>query len=633
MAAPSLRIVRRNPAVSDPSRTRALVAASQPIDNPARAFRKAMGTSPREDWQEDAWKAYDAVGELRYYVGWRASSASRVRLVASALDPNTGLPTGGIDEDDTAGQRVQEIVSTIAGGPLGQAQLLRRVVEQLSVPGETWVCILFTASAQVDANGTIVPEWLAVTPQEVKASERKTLIELPNGEKHEYQDGLDGMFRVWNPRARRAKEPDSPVRANLDSLREIVRTTKTISNASKSRLIGNGVVFVPQEMSLPSLNAPIAADKPGIPAPPILGSPAVQQLQELLFQVAQTAYDDEDSMAALIPMFASAPGELIKNVTHLKFDNQVTEVAIKTRNDAIARLAMGLDVSPERLLGLGSNSNHWSAWQIGDEDVRLHILPPVELLCQAITDQVLRTVLIREGIDPSKYVVWHDASQLTIDPDKTDEAKFAFEQGTITGEALVAMLGLADDAAYDFSSMEGWAAWARDRVGQNPALIDKLAVLIPELATVEFPVTAVPALPPGQDQADNEDPTAKGEPDTEDQTDNTTDDDNANGSRSLNATELAMVETLVFRALELAGKRRRTRSMSEHLRSLPPRDLHRHLEPVRAEQVDDLIAGWDEVLNEPTVARLSLNFPGVRSAVYRAVRTELARIIDVQEVS
>lgn len=604
------------------------MAASQPIDNPAKAFRKAMGTSPREDWQEDAWKAYDAVGELRYYVGWRASSASRVRLVASELDDETGLPTGGIDEENTEGQRVQEIVSTIAGGPLGQAQLLRRVVEQLSVPGETWVAILFTATAQVDANGVVVPEWLALTPQEVKASERKTIIELPNGEKHEYLDGVDGMFRVWNPRARRAKEPDSPVRANLDSLREIVRTTKTISNASKSRLIGNGVVFVPQEMSLPSLNAPIAADKPGIPAPPILGSPAVQQLQELLFQVAQTAYDDEDSMAALIPMFASAPGELIKNVTHLKFDNQVTEVAIKTRNDAIARLAMGLDVSPERLLGLGSNSNHWSAWQIGDEDVRLHILPPVELLCQAITDQVLRKVLIREGIDPAKYVVWHDASQLTIDPDKTDEAKFAFEQGTITGEALVKMLGLADDSLYDFTTMDGWAQWARDRVGFNPDLIDKLAVLIPELASVEFPVAQV-ALPPGQDpNADDTTSGDSGPPDTEDDTG--TDDNNTDGSHSLNATELAMVETLVFRALELAGKRRRTRSMSEHLRALPPRDLHRHLEPVRAEQIDDLIAGWDEVLSEPTVARLALNFPGVRAAVKRAVRTEMARIIDVE---
>lgn len=155
------------------------------------------------------------------------------------------------------------------------------------------------------------------------------------------------MFRVWNPHPRRAYDADSPVRASMDSLNEIVRTTKTISNASKSRAIGNGVVFVPHEMSLPAANSPITED--GFSAS-LTGTPAVQQLQELLFQVAQTAYDDEDSMAALIPMFAGVPGDQVKNVSHLKFDNSVTDIAIKTRNDAIARLAMEADVSPERLL-------------------------------------------------------------------------------------------------------------------------------------------------------------------------------------------------------------------------------------------------------------------------------------------
>ncbi|AKU45211.1 portal protein [Mycobacterium phage Godines] len=625
MAPTSLRIVRRPKSEPVSTRQRALVAASQPVENPGKAFRKAMGSSTRTDWQDDAWKAYDAVGELRYYVGWRSSSASRVRLIASAIDPDTGLPTGSIDEDDRVGARVQQIVNQIAGGALGQAQLIKRVVEQLTVAGETWVAILFTDKSRLDSNGNPVPEWLALTPEEVRASEKKTIIELPTGDKHEFRDGLDGMFRVWNPRARRAREPDSPVRANLDSLKEIVRTTKTIANASKSRLIGNGVVFVPHEMSLPSMNAPVASNKPGAPAPPILGTPAVQQLQELLFQVAQTAYDDEDSMAALIPMFAAAPGELIKNVTHLKFDNQVTEVAIKTRNDAIARLAMGLDVSPERLLGLGSNSNHWSAWQIGDEDVRLHILPPVEMLCEAITNQVLRTVLMREGIDPNAYVVWHDASQLTVDPDKTDEARDAFDRGAITAEAMVKMLGLADDTVYDFTTPEGWAQWARDRVGQDPNLLPTLAVLIPELAEVEFPTPTV-ALPPAEEQDEDEEASGasrREEPDTEN--DAGTDDSE---QASLDSRETAMVEALVFRALELAGKRRRTRSLPYELRQLSDRELVRRLEPVRREHVADLIRGWDSMLEERAVQALNMNIPGIRAAVKRAVYGELTKTID-----
>lgn len=618
--ADSLRIVRKLPAVQlhRTTRARALVAASQPVDNPGRAFKKSMsGAGRREDWQERAWEAYDTCGELRFYTGWRSSSASRVRLIASAIDPDTGIPTGGIDPDDAQGKQVAEVVRSIAGGPQGQAQLLRRVTECLTVPGEIWVTILYLDGPMNP------PTWLPVVPDEVTASERKTIIELPTGDKHEY-GGKDGMFRVWNPRARRAKEADSPVRAAMDSLDEIRRTTKTIANASKSRLIGNGIVFVPSEMSLPSMNMPIASSRPGDPLPPIVGTPAVQQLQELLFQVAQTAYDDEDSMAALIPMFASANGDMIKNVHHLKFDNEVTEVAIKTRNDAIQRLAMGLDVSPERLLGIGSQSNHWSAWQIGDDDVRLHILPPVELLCQAITDQVLRKVLVRMNIDPNKYVVWHDASQLTVDPDMTDEAKFAFEQGAITAEAMVKMLNLPDDTVHDFTTPDGWATWARDAAGRFPEKIATFAPLIPELANIEFP-EAQQAIEQGKDDdEDDSGASREEEPDTEDD-----DDDSDTGQQAaLNDREVVFAEASLFRALEVAGKRRRNRSNHERLRSVPVRETHRHLDPVRSEQVSELIAGWDSILEDPSVRALNLNVHAIRRWVRKQAEAELTCTID-----
>lgn len=620
--AASLRIVRRSPGTAVATRSRSLTAASQPITDPSRAFKMAMNGSARgDDWQSKAWDMLDQVGELRYYVGWRSSSVARVRLIASEIDPNTGLPTGGLAEDEDGNlsreqQRVMEIVRAIAGGPQGQSQLLRRGTEHLTVPGETYLFILNRPEGFV---------WQCTTKDEIKSSARETTVELPSGDRHTYNPSNgDSWFRIWNPRPRRAKECDSPVRASLDSLHEIVRTTKTISNASKSRLIGNGVVFVPQEMSLPSMNAPVASNKPGAPVPPLLGSPAVQALQELLFQVAQTAYDDEDSMAALIPMFAGAPGELIKNVHHLKFDNSVTDIAIKTRNDAIARLAMGLDVTPERLLGLGSNSNHWSAWQLADDDVRLHIAPPVETMCQAINDQVLRIVLTSEGIDPTKYMLWYDASALTADPDQTEEAKDAFDRGAITAEALVAMLGLATDAVYDFSTPEGWTQWAQDKASVDPTLLAELQPLIPALANIEFPQPQV-ALPPGNDPNQQDDTSTEGgPPDTEDDTAN----EPGNAAAVLNDIEVALVETLVFRAVELAGKRMRTRSLPDELRALPERELVRRLPPVRIEQIGELVRGWDTVFNEPSIRRLDLNFKGVRAAVERAVRLELARTID-----
>ena len=105
-------------------------------------------------------------------------------------------------------------------------------------------------------------------------------------------------------------------------------------------------------MSLPRAAGPVAMGAPGA-APSgmgLTGLPAVQELQELLFSVAKVAYEDDESFAAMIPIFASVPGEMISKVSHLKFDNEITDTAIKLRNDAIHRLAMGLDLSPERLL-------------------------------------------------------------------------------------------------------------------------------------------------------------------------------------------------------------------------------------------------------------------------------------------
>lgn len=566
------------------------------------------------------------VGELRYYVGWRSNSCSRVRLVASELD-EVGLPTGKTDNP-----RVNEIVKAIGGGTqLGAGQLIKRAVECLTIPGETWIAIL--------APDDDVEQWLAFSRDEIKRKGETVTVELPTGEDYELRKGRDVIFRVWNSHPRYAKDADSPVRSCLAALSEIVRTTKTIANASKSRLIGNGIVFVPQEMSLPMASSPYSANKPdGSMSPPpmgVTGLPAVQELQDLLFNVAKVAYEDDESFAAMIPIFASVPGEMIGKVNHLKFDNEITDTNIKLRNDAIARLAMGLDVNPERLLGLGSSTNHWSAWQIGDTDVQLHIAPVMETVCQAITDQVFRKVLISEGIDPSGYVVWYDTSQLTADPDKTSVATDAFDRGAINAAAYRQFLNLGDDAGYDLSNLEGWRVWAQDQVSKDPTLFGQLLPLLDDKVQ-----SAVPVIEPAPDSGQNRLPPADpGQNKKADDTnngkspktaDNKPGENQGKRGRKQDVASRAIVEVMVSRALELAGKRRRNRSNVDRLRGLKPQHFHRVMEPVSDADVDELIKGWDDALESDTLALLSMDIDDVRDEVRREVRRQLtAQIINV----
>ena len=597
-----------------------LVAASAPVVDTDAVF-KGVGLGGRQgDWQAEAWEHYRCVGELSFYVRWRAGSCSRVRLVASELDPDTGEPTGAIGEDNAEGRRVAELVRGIAGGALGQAQLIKRLSMVLSVQGEVWVGVLQRPEGE---------RWVALTRKEMERGARRgsLVIKLPEGGKHEFAAGVDGLFRVWDPDAEDASQATSPVRSVLGPLREIRQATAKIRNADLSRLIGNGILALPAEASLPSAAAPVSGGKPDGSSVPS-GSVGVAQgiTQRIVEQARVAVQEGESSMAALVPIVVSVPGDHVDKIRHIEFADQVTPVALQTRNDAIARLAMGLDMSPEQLLGLGSNSNHWSAFILADQDVQLHVAPVVQLICEGVFENALRNALLGEGIDPAKYTLWFDTSRLTADPDLTDEARDAFEKGAITAESLVRMYGLPEDAMYDFTAVEGWRQWAQDAVRQRPELIATLLPLLDEsVQQVDFPAP-VEVLPAGGGQAGDE-PSGAGEG----QEPRTEGDQESAAVTAAGGVPSMALEMMLCRALELVGKRRvktNDAGQRERLRGVEPRDYHRFMPAVPAGQVAGLMKGWDAGLDELAV-RYGFDLNEVRSVVEARVRSQLtAQVVD-----
>ena len=647
MAASNRRVVRRP---AGQVARQSLTAASQLVNDPQASSPKVSLTSGRADWQQEAWDAIEQVGELAYWLAWISASVSRVQLIASEIDPDTGLPTGGLTQDKDGNlpaeqARVAEIVKNIAGGPLGQQEMQKRSAECLSVPGEHWLAVLMRGNT--NGKGQLIYEWFVLTRDEWKSkgggsaararAGNGAILDLPDGTKHTFVEGVDIMVRVWNPRPRKATEATSPVRANLDNCREIIRTTKKIKNAAKSRMVGNGVVFLPAEMSLPASQSPIPeglADIPGVEAPTVTGVPAAEELNQQLFDAASAAVEDEDSQAAFIPLLATVPGEHLGKILHLKFGNEITDVEIKTRNDSIARLAMGLNMSPERLLGVGSNSNHWSAWQMADEDVQLHIKPVIATLCQAINAHVLRATFKAEGIDPDKYMLWFDASGLTADPDKSDEAKTAKEAGALRNEFLLRALGLPEDAGYDLTTMEGIQTWAREAITADPTLLQQpvyQAILSAQptdnLEDFDWPEPPAALPPPGQgDQTNPDDQTGQqGEPGTEG------DQAAASVTAAVSRADAALAERLlVGRVLELANKRRvRGNEQKARLARVPAREWHRYMPPASDVDVQRATHDVDAALADEAVRSLGINTEGLRAAVIARVRSELTRpVID-----
>lgn len=617
-----------------PRSARSLTAAAQRVTDPAKTFKSSPMSSGKGDWQEEAWRYLELVGELAYYASWRSSSASRVRFVASEIGPD-GKPTGNVEDENPEAERVRQIVNDIGGGPAGQSQLLKRGVYLMTIPGEYWAAMIvrdptreeepdgsavaLTPAALRNPAAAALEQWYVFNRDEIKTKGEDIVLTLPDGTKHTFNTDTDIMFRVWEPHPKNATLPVSAVWSNRVILNEIVRSTATIDNAAKSRLVGNGLMFIPQEMSLPNQVAPKALPDgqtdTNNPEPDWEPSTS-QELQDLIYEVASTAIKDPDSLAALLPIIASGPGEWIKNIQWLRPSSDIPETALKTRNEAIRRLAMGLDVAPERLLGLGENSNHWTAWLVDENDVRVHIAPPVETICAAYTQEVLRPALVAEGIEPDKYLIWHDDTDLTQDPDKKDEARDAHDRGALSSAALRAHLGFDDADGYDLTTKEGWAELAMDKAAKDPNLIPLLAPLLGALvADVQAPAAPqgeLPAAPSDEPPADEPAPEAEPEEPT-----------STPEANSTNAAAVTIARLCVNRALELANKRRRTRSNSDLFRDVPIELAHTKLPPAKYDDVDKLIEGWSAGLSDTDLNRIGLDCNAFRAMVRGVVTVSL----------
>lgn len=573
-------------------------------------------------WHEDAWRYLEIVGPLEYYVSWRSASASRCRLLASALD-DQGAPTGSLDPDDPNAERVRKFVNDIAGGVSGQTKIVHRMAYLLSVTGECWLgLVVRDASRESALDGNVLPvdlnrpgfqleQWYVFGRDEIKAGSNEIELRLPDGTKHRFNSEVDVLFRVWSEHPQDPSKPVSPIWSNREVLYRIVQAGASINNANNSRLIGNGIMFVPQEMSLPQQAAPVAlpigATDTNDPVP-FFEPNSAQSLQDLLFDVASAAKKDPDSQAANMPIIAAVPGEMIKSVNWIRPASDIPETTLKIKEADLRELAVGLHVNPERLLGM-SQGNHWSSWLIDETDVKVHIAPIVEIICSALTQEVLRQKLAQEDIDPDAYIVWYDSTALTQDPDKSDEAQAGFDRGALTAASLRKHLGFDEDDGYDLTTSDGWIQLALDKIALDPANAGVFMPIIEAAASrvgLEVRAPAPIALPSGTDQQDSED--SDGPPEESD----VTSEESQLGE--ITAATMTIARLCINRALELANKRRRTRSESAAYRDIPIEMAHTRLEPVELREALDMIKGWSTGLGDADLEGL-----GLRPANFRAM--------------
>lgn len=401
-------------------------AASRFINRKNMRNTKAVNAS----WQDEAWTHFQITPEVHFAAQWMGNAMSGVRLFAGRRNPD------GSVEEAPSNSRPAELVQAIAGGPDGQAEILRAYGVHLTVVGEGWTLIIPNQEADSFADD----DWRVLSTKEVQAQQGNLKVELDGAELEipgaDEEGGLDPSLpvaiRVWNAAAWRHIEADSPVRSALVLLDELQLLNAAVAAIARSRITGRGVIFVPQGTRFPA--APGEDD-------------AADDLLALFTEVASTAIKEPDSAAATVPIILEVPPDLLGQIQHMKFESDFDDLAIKLREECIRRFATGLDVPAEILLGF-ANTSHWALWGLTAEAIKTGVEPNVRLVCHAYTDQWLRPLLESEQFpEADEWMVWYDTSGLRTSSNKGATALEAFKIGLISASAARRETGFTDDDA------------------------------------------------------------------------------------------------------------------------------------------------------------------------------------------
>lgn len=479
------------------SRGRSLTAAVQILQG--RQIERAVKPKGNQalGWQIEAWDYYNKIGEFALGIDMEAWAVSQVNLVSAIDVPSQDDPeiiSAEVPDDVPADERpseadiiAAELVSDFAGGSVGQQQLMRRVATQLGVTAESYIV------------GRSLPDgdvWEAYSREEMKWSQ--TGWKVDDGIEKYAVGPDDVLIRVWIPSPRRRHEPRSSTQALLPVLAEIWALTQSIQARSESRLAGAGLLILPNSVEL--VGAAKAGDDTDEDEDTFIGE---------FIDMMITPLKNRDSASAIVPIMIKVPDEVVGQVKYLRFESEVTLNEAEDREKAVLRMARGMDLPPEQILGMG-DANHWTGWLVSEDAIKGPISSLAAIITHALTVSWYRPALEAAYDDANIPVeeaegrmVWFDTSPLEQRPDLSENAVLAFDRGGLSLSAFVRELGFNDTDLPEPEELLRILLFALIKAQPELAvpLIDESGLLerILDAAKIARDPVADPSIPPGGD--------------------------------------------------------------------------------------------------------------------------------------
>lgn len=411
----------------------ALTAAAPPKGFIASAVNlpvmdRNVGGGNAKAWQRDAWMHWENLGELRYPTTWVGNVMGQAKLMAAKRDGNELVP----QEKGPAREAMDELF----GGPQGQVEMLQALGVHLSVAGEGFPTFV-DDKWYVLASGKVKPDAVR------KGVKPRVKVDIGKEGGFQYLGPKDFAIRVWTPHPRNPQEADSPVRANLNTLAQIAGYDAHINAQLQSRLTGGGILFLPSEVDFP---VPPDADP---------NANQAQLFLQTLGLAMMTPKSNPSDPSAIVPMVVMVPGEFLGKAEHMKFWSELDDKVILMREAGIKRLALGIDVPPEILLGV-ADSNHWNAWLSEESAIKAHLEPKLGVVDHALTGGYLRPALKGVVPDPEEYFVIADTSSIRLRPNRSKEAIELYDKGELSGSSLRRETGFDETDKPKVDELKTW---------------------------------------------------------------------------------------------------------------------------------------------------------------------------------
>jgi len=530
-------------------------------------------------WQEECWRLYDVIGELRFAASWVGSACSRVRIYVAEVDKN------GRVQQETKKQKIAALADTLFGGPPAKSEALRMLGINLTVAGDAY--IVGKAGSEDDPD-----QWFVVSCSEFKRYRGQLRYEWSDGTMGTVDEG-DIIIRVWTPHPRRHIWADSPVHAAMPMLWEIERLTRYVFAQIDSRLVSAGLLPIPKEASFVDDDDEVTG---------------AEGLTAHLMRVGSMSLKGEGTAAGAMPTVVEMPTEALGKIQLVQFNSELSQQARELRQEAIARFATAMDFPPEVLGGTGG-TNHWSAWHIEESAVKIHIEPLMTRICDALTTAYLQPALKVLKEDETRFIFWYDTAPLTVRPERLKDTLNMFEKGLVSAEA-VRMAGDYKESEAPKED-EDLMRFTRELMLRDPNLLQSPAIrkvagytdeVLPPDAQVAPAAGAPgagpppPPAPPTGIQPTGPAPlpqgsTAEGAPPP------------VEGAGMVAATSVppsvttfVVANAVALRALEVAGKRLLTRERRHVVTGVAPEELHTRIRVDGPEHVGKLLAGaWDHL--------------------------------------